>query len=139
MNWPFGALMNTVPETGLTSPLCPGTGGGGAGAAAVVKVWSGPNVVPAALVATSLTWYSAPGISPVSGAVIVWLLVSEPICWVGVDWSYSVVSAPGPRWLRSRPYWKNACVGIPSGLTRPEGVAPLAVWLVGAPPVTAGA
>ena len=78
MNWPCAVLMNTLPDTGLTSSLWPSTGGGGAGAAAVVNVWSGPNVVPAALTATSRTWYSAPGISPVSGAVTVWVAGPSP-------------------------------------------------------------
>src|SRR5690349_18785669 len=37
-NCPFGPLMNTLPDTGLTSSLWPRTGGGGAGAWAVVNV-----------------------------------------------------------------------------------------------------
>ncbi len=69
MNCPLLVRMNTVPATGLTSSLLPRTGRWGAAVAAAVNVWSGPCVVPAALIATSRKWYSAPGISPVSDAV----------------------------------------------------------------------
>ena len=55
-NCPAPFLMNTLPDTGLMSSLWPSTGGGGAGAAAVVNVWSCPKVVPAALTATRRTW-----------------------------------------------------------------------------------
>ena len=34
--------MNTVPVTGDAFSVCPSTGGGGAGAAGVVNVWSAP-------------------------------------------------------------------------------------------------
>ena len=70
-NAPDGSRMKTVPVTGWAVSVWPRTGGGGAGAAAVVNVWSTPKVVPALLVATSRTWYSAPGTSPESGAVTV--------------------------------------------------------------------
>ena len=82
-NVPDGDLMNTVPVTGETFSVLPSTGGGGAGAAGVVNVSSAPNVVPAPLVATSRTWYSAPGIRPLSGTVTVWSVESVP---TGCGW-----------------------------------------------------
>ncbi len=48
--------MNTWPLTGLAFTLCPSTGAGGAGSGGVVNVWSGPKVLPVALVATRRTW-----------------------------------------------------------------------------------
>jgi hypothetical protein len=56
MNGPFDVRMKTVPETGLMSWLLPRTGGGGGGGAVAENVWSGPNVVPELLAATSRTW-----------------------------------------------------------------------------------
>ena len=47
---------NTLPLTGLAFTLWPSTGGRGAGSAGVVNVWSGPKVVPVALVATRREW-----------------------------------------------------------------------------------
>ena len=55
MKWPF-TLTSTSPLTSEMLKLLPSVGDPGAGAFAVVNVTSGPNVVPAALVATSLTW-----------------------------------------------------------------------------------
>lgn len=69
---------------------------------------------------------------------MVWLLVSAPTCCTGVDWSYSVVEAPGPRSLGSSPYSKYAVVATPSGSTEADNAATLLVWLLGAPPDTAG-
>ena len=66
------------------------------------------------------------------------MLESEPAVCGGVDWSYSVVEAPGPRSPRSSPYSKYACVGVPSGLTEPDTAAPLLVSVDGDPPDTAG-
>ena len=50
-----------------------------------MNVTSGPNVVPALLVATSRTWYGAFGTSPETDAVTVWLVKSEPTVCGGVE------------------------------------------------------
>ena len=55
MNTPL-ILTSTRPLTSETLNVLPSIGEPGAGAFAVVNVTSGPNVVPAALVATSRTW-----------------------------------------------------------------------------------
>ncbi|MGZ4228971.1 MAG: hypothetical protein ACXVTC_22425 [Solirubrobacteraceae bacterium] len=52
-----------------------------------MKVTSGPNVVPAVLVATRRAWYRALGTSPATGVNTGWDWKSEPICTGGVDWS----------------------------------------------------
>jgi hypothetical protein len=54
-NFPL-ILISTNPLTGVTFTVLPRIGALGAGAAAVVKVASGPAVVPALLLATNRTW-----------------------------------------------------------------------------------
>ena len=57
-------MTNTKPDTGTALTVLPSFGGGGGGSALVINVWSGPKVVPALLLATSRTWYSAFGNNP---------------------------------------------------------------------------
>ena len=61
LSWVSGTSLpliwiSTTPWVGLTSNDLVTVGAPGAGAGGVVKVASGPNVVPALLVATSRTW-----------------------------------------------------------------------------------
>ena len=86
MNLPLIST-NTSPLTGSALNDPPSFGGGGGGSSLVVNVASGPNVVPALLVATSRTWYSALGTRPDSDAATVWLEKSDPTLCDGVDWS----------------------------------------------------
>ena len=86
MNLPLIST-NTSPLTGSALNDPPSFGGGGGGSSFVVNVASGPNVMPALLVATSRTWYSALGTSPESDATTAWLEKSDPTLCEGVDWS----------------------------------------------------
>ena len=78
---------STSPLTGWALKDPPSFGGDGGGSVLVVNVASGPNVVPALLVATSRTWYSALDTSPDSDATTVWLEKSDPTVCEGLDWS----------------------------------------------------
>ena len=96
---------------------------------------SGPTVVPALFVATSRTWYSALGTKPVTEANTKWVVKSEPTVCAGVDCVKA--TGPAPVYFESSPYWKNAVVGRPSGLTEP--VNPASVAPIDGAPVTTDA
>ena len=87
---PLGILVSSV--SGMKTPctsintrpvddtlnVLPSPGAPGTGPRSVLNVMSGPFVVPAALVATRRTWYSALGTRPETDADTEWLEKSEP-------------------------------------------------------------
>ena len=108
MNWPDGVLMNTVPADRLASSLWPSTGGLGGGRGGGGERLIGSERRAGAVGGHEARVVERAGDQSGQGGGDGVVGESAPTGWGGVDWSYSVVSAPGPRWLRSSPYWKNA-------------------------------